>query len=284
MNKLIAAHLMRLKKDKCFWICTLFTIFIAVYRNLDSYSMSKEYNYTCTLESVFFPFVMLMAMLSPVFCSLFLGTEFSDGTIRNKLTVGHDRISIYLSDLIVCSITNILLCIAYIIPCLCLGIPLFGFFTFSLQMILIQMGCSLILAIAYAALYTAVAMLNQNRAVTAVICIMGMFLLFFFGTLLYSRLNEPETYGSYTIMTEAGEVIQEEASPNPFYVGGARRAIYEFLVEALPSGQTAMLSSPESPLYGTDTEKPPRLILYSSMISLLSTGLGIYFFRKKDIK
>ncbi len=284
MNKLIAAHLMRLKKDKCFWICTLFTIFVAIYQNLNLFFMSKKYNYACTLESCFFAFVMLMAMLSPVFCGLFLGTEFSDGTIRNKLTVGHNRISIYLSSLILCGITNILLCIAYIIPCLCLGIPLFGFFTFSLQMILTQMGCSLVLAIAYAALYTTIAMLNQNRAVTAVICIMGMFLLIFFGTFLHSRLNEPETYGPYTMVIENGEVIQEEEYPNPFYVGGVKRAIYEFLDEALPGGQTAILSSPQSSLYGTDAGKPVRLILYSSMVSLLSTGLGIYFFRKKDIK
>ncbi len=283
MNKLIAAHFMRLKKDKCFWICTLLTVFAAVFQNLDSYFMSKKYNFTCTLESMFFSFIMLMTMLSPVFCSLFSGTEFSDGTIRNKLAVGHNRTNVYLSSLILCGIVNILLCIAYMIPCLCLGIPLFGFFTISLKAVLIQMGCCLVLAIAYAALYTTIAMLNQNRAVTAVICIMGMFLLLFFGTLLHSRLGEPETYGPYVYVSETGELVQEEDSPNPFYVGGTRRVIYEFLDEALPGGQTCSLSSSNSSLY-EESGKPVRLILYSALLSLLSTGLGIYFFRKKDIK
>ncbi|MGY3662454.1 MAG: hypothetical protein ACXAHE_00930 [Roseburia sp. 1XD42-69] len=46
---------------------------------------------------------------------MFLGTDYSDGTIRNKLTVGHTRTNIYLANLIVTFAAGLLImCVWFI--------------------------------------------------------------------------------------------------------------------------------------------------------------------------
>ena len=279
MNKLLSAHFARLKKDKCFWICIIFMVFMAVFINIDSYLLMKNYNAVISLESPFFTYAILGSILLPVFCSLFLGTEFSDGTIRNKLIIGHSRSSVYLSSLIVCIMAGFLLCLIYMAFSFCTGIPLLGFFTsdISVQVILSTLGCSFILFIAFAAIHTFVAMLNQSKAITAVICILSVFLLIMIGTYINSQLNEPETWGPYVYVSDTGEWIEEQAGPNPFYVSGIKRDVYEFLTDFLPGGQAASLST-------LSAAPPGRMALYSGLITIGFTGFGVYFFQKKDIK
>ncbi|MDE5908645.1 MAG: ABC transporter permease [Lachnospiraceae bacterium] len=280
MNKLLSAHFSRLKKNKCFWICTLLMIFMAVFRNIDSYLMVKKYHATISLEDPFFTYVMLSAILLPVFCSLFLGTEFSDGTIRNKLIIGHSRSSIYLSNLVLCTAAGLLIALAYMLFSLCTGVPLLGFFDPAIpqSVIFISIGCSIVLTLANAAIYTFVAMLNQNKAVTSVICILSAFLLLMVGTYIHARLLEPEMWESYAYVSENGEVlIQEEASPNPYYVDGIKRDAYEFLNDFLPGGQAYALTY-------LPAAHPGRMALYSGLITIVFTGFGIYYFQRKDIK
>lgn len=279
MNKLLSAHFSRLKKDKCLWICILLVIFIAVYRSIDSYLAQKDYHAIVPFEDPFFTYVVLSAILLPVFCSLFLGTEFSDGTIRNKLIVGHSRSSIYLSSLILCTAAGLLIAFSYMLFSLCSGVPLLGFFDPSIprKIILVSIGCSIILTLANAAVYTFVAMLNQNRAVTSVICILSAFFLITAGSYIDARLSEPEIWAPYVYVSETGELIQEEASPNPYYVGGAKRDVYEFLYDFLPGGQVWSLST-------LPAAHPGRMALYSGIITIVFTGFGIYCFQKKDIK
>lgn len=280
MNKLLSAHFARLKKDKCFRVCTLLLIFLAVYRNIDSYLAMKEYDSLhSTLESTFFTYVAIVPILFPVFTSLFLGTEFSDGTIRNKLIIGHSRCSVYLSDLVVCILTGLFLCLIYMVFSFCTGVPLLGFFSkvIPYRVITATIGCSFVLIAAFAAIHTFVAMLNQNRAVTAVICILSTYLLLTIGVYINARLNEPEIWASYNYISDTGERIQQSAEPNPYYVGGAKRDVYIFLDEFLPGGQTMSLSN-------LTALHPSRLALYSGFITIVFTGFGIYFFKKKDIK
>ncbi len=253
--------------------------FMAVFRNIDCYLLVKNYNSVIPLESPFFTYAILAPILLPVFCSLFLGTEFSDGTIRNKLIIGHSRSSVYLSGLIVCIMAGFLLCLIYMAFSFCTGVPLLGFFASAIptQMLLSIIGCSLVLLIAFAAIHTFVAMLNQNRSITSIICILSVFLLIMIGSYIDSSLSTPETWEPYVYISDTNEVIQEPAEPNPYYIGGTKRDVYEFLNEFLPGGQTVLLTS-------MSAAHPGRMALYSGLITIGFTGFGVYFFQKKDIK
>ena len=87
-----------------------------------------------------FPYAMLIGVLSAIFCSLFLGVEYGDGTMRNKIIAGHKRTDIYLSNLITNLSASLLMCLSYILSNVVLGIPLLGFQKASLSDTAIDIG------------------------------------------------------------------------------------------------------------------------------------------------
>ena len=84
MSRLLAAGFTRLKKSKIFWLLMVMMFALGIFFPVSQYNSMQKYNTSGTLDSPFFSHVMFMGILTAVFCSLFIGTEYSDGTIRNK--------------------------------------------------------------------------------------------------------------------------------------------------------------------------------------------------------
>lgn len=101
MIKLLNAGFERLRKNKIFWLLITFTIGLALILIFTQYSDMKEYNEVKKIEQLILNYSMMMGIVIAIFTSLFLGVEYSDGTIRNKISIGHKRINIYLSNLII---------------------------------------------------------------------------------------------------------------------------------------------------------------------------------------
>ena len=91
MTKLLSANFLRLKKNKVFWggliLMAAWGIFVPVKLHMDAIEM----NYADRVEDGFFACAMFIGIFIAVFCSLFLGTEYNDGTMRNKIIVGGKR-------------------------------------------------------------------------------------------------------------------------------------------------------------------------------------------------
>ena len=100
MSKLLSVNFARLKQNKAFWISMVITFLFGGYAPFANYMQMQDMNFEYTLEMGFFNYSVLAFILLSIFVSLFLGTEYSDGTIRNKIVVGHTRIHIYLSSFI----------------------------------------------------------------------------------------------------------------------------------------------------------------------------------------
>ena len=64
--------------------------------------------------------------------------------------------------------------------------------------------------------------------------------------------------------------------PNPRYPSESKRAVYQFVLDLLPTGQAV--------LYATLEADTLKLVLYSCAIVLLTTGGGTAYFRRKDIR
>lgn len=274
MNKLLSAGFARLKKSKYFWIGFFCMFALGAFLILNSYDDTKRYGYTYTIDELFFYYTMFIGIASSAFCSLFLGTEYSDGTIRNKLIIGHTRITIYLSNFIVCFIAGVLMVLAFILPVLIIGISCFGFFHTPIQNIIFTFFASLLMLMALTALFTMICMLIQNKAAAAVIAVLGMFALLFAATFLMSSLDAPPTVPEY-YLDDAGWQEGPEI-PNPHYITGTKRVIYEKLLDILPTGQAMQFIGLQSIRW--------QLPLYSFLIFTALTIIGILAFQRKDIK
>ena len=133
----------------------------------------------------------------------------------------------------------------------------------------------LMLTAAEASLLTLIAMLIPNRAASAVVSILAMLGLVAIGAIIYNALCEPE-FASSAILTANGIEISDP-SPNPYYISGTLRKIYQFLVDALPGGQAVLLANQE-------LMHPIFSLCASFEIVLITSIAGIVCFKRKNLK
>ncbi len=276
MNKLFAANFVRLKKDKVFWLGILCMAFYGIYLVVGGHLDSVKRGYSLTLESVLFNYTMVIGIVVSVFVSLHLGTEYSDGTIRNKLVVGHVRKNIYLANLLTCIVAGTLMVIAYLIPTIVIGSILFDAIEIELITILGIIVGSIMMTAALAAIFTLLGMLIQNKAISAVVTILGMFTMLFVSLYMWQMLSAPESWPSYEY-DGVGNITNTVIIPNDRYISGTKRVVYETAMEVLPTGQAMQYAT------GGVTH-PWRLPLYSLSLVIVTTGIGIFVFQRKDIK
>ena len=279
MSRLLCADFAKLKKNRFFWLCIIGMVGFGLFMKIMEYITMQQYaDEAPPLDSMLSVYSMVIGFLTAAFVSLFVGTEYSDGTIRNKIIIGHSRAAIYFSNLITCSAAGFFMCLAYLLPALAAGIPLCGIKTADFRYLAGMILCSFIMTLAFTSLCTLVGMLCQNKAMTAVITILSVCLFFAASVYISAKLNEPETYPEISAFADDGSVIDARDVPNPGYVRGTQRQIYEFLDEFLPTGQSVIL---------TRGDKDASFLLmsaYSAGITAVAAGMGIFIFRKRDIK
>lgn len=283
MCKLISATFLRLKKSALFYVFILGLIVSGCCMGL---SVSTE-NAEVPLDGILFQFLPLIGVILAIFISLFIGTEYSDGTIRNKLVVGHSRSAVYFSNLIVCSCVAIIFSLAYIMPVAIIGIIKGGVFVSGLSAICFYVICALLIGISNTSLMLLIAVSINNKAYSAVICVILAIATLFCASTINQRLSEPEMYDSYVGVNEFGVPTAVEKMPNPKYVDGTNRQVLEFLNDALPSGQAIQLAGKfdsEEAANGNSFQYPLNWVEYAIAFSAILTVIGLATFKKKDIK
>lgn len=276
MRKLLKANFSRLRHDRVFWLLAALMVFFGASMAIVNAVNIRREGAVWMMDFSLLTYTTLAPILTSVLVALFAGSDYSGGTLRNKLIAGHRRGNIYLANLITCCCAGLLLCFAFVIPQGVLG-PLLGGQIQSTPMKLLMYGAlSLVLMIAFTALFTLIVMLCQNKSHTVAECILLVFVLIFLGVYITSALNEPEYLAGYSY-TENGVTVEEPETKNPNYISGTKRQVYEFMQDFTPGGQMLQISD-------MDTEKPAMLALYDGIILLAATGLGMVFFRRRDLK
>ena len=279
MSRLLSADFARLKKNKFFWICTAGMFLLGIFMSAVHYiSMQKYGENDPQLTNILFAYALVIILLVPAFVSLFTGTEYSDGTIRNKLIIGHTRVHIYLSGLIVCTTAALIFCISYIAGAFAVALPLYTIDPADQKSIVILILCSFVMTAAFTALCTLAAMLCQNKALTAVINILTACFLLVASVYVLNKLTEPETLPMVTT-NDSGGVTEVKEESNPYYITGTEREICQFVNDFLPTGQAVNIAQA-----GGAAQSPGLLAAYSACIIIVSTGIGMFAFKKKDIK
>ena len=275
MRKLISADFCRLRRDKAFWIGTLamlvFTVALMLVGGQVALKDSSEFQYA--LDGDYFCYAIPIGLPIAVYVSLFLGTEYSDGTIRNKLVVGHTRRDIYLSHLFTNIVGGLSMLLASLLGGL-VGIPFLGTWKMG-KMVLVFLLISVLFIISYVAIFTLIGMLCSNKAISAVLTILLFLGLMCFAMYLYSRLSEPEMINGLIITQEGMQM--GDPSPNPRYLTGIKREIYQFVIDFLPTGQCGQMRE-------LNVLHPVRMMVSSIVIAIVTTLGGIFAFERKDLK
>lgn len=257
MGRLLSADVVRIFRSKWFWLClggmlTLAGAFVVMqYTAMD---------YTVPLSRVIFLPMSFYGMAVAGLVSLFVGEDFSDGFIRNKIIAGHSKQSIFASHLIVSSLACTVIYFTVTLFAASLGCL---FFEIDVSPARFQQYLSMgtFMCLAYSSIYCCITMVCGNKTTATVLC-MG---LAFFLLCACLHTNQVMVQPEY-----------KNGIPNPAYVDGTAKVIYGFLHDLNPSGQAAQLSA-------MHIFHPGRWIL-CDFLWVLIFGAGCSVFRRKNIQ
>lgn len=274
MRNLLSANFLRLRHSVIFWGSLAVNAFFGAFLLYTHLSDRARFGIEFTLDEIFFGYAMIAGLVMAVFVSTFLGTEYSDGAIRNKLSVGAARRDVYLANLIAVTAAGVLSCGAFMLAALLAGVPFVGFFTVGAKVVLTALLGSLVMCMAFCSLYTLVSMNCTRKAVAAIACILLFFALMMAIVYVNGKLEAPPEITDFSLVD--GEFVSR-TMPNPRYLDESSRAVYEFLADLLPTGQAIH--------YFTLTMAHPlRMILASLAVTAASTLGGLVLFQRKDLK
>lgn len=236
-----------------------------------------------SLDYYFFTWVLFIVFFFALFCSCYTGTEYSDGTLRNKITAGHSRTDIYLSYFMTNAAVGCIYYTVYMAVGLCVGIPFLGKFeVFDKSEVVTYILCVYVIMIAFAGIFTMIAMLVSNKSIAVVLCICVIVILLLIPTYQTGNLQWKEYWEDD--WTYAG-VTYLAGTKCPYYIGGIRRALSVFLVDFLPGGPLLQFYSFSWLVFSDNIYLNPYVIFCgAAFFAVVPTVTGLRLFWKKDLK
>lgn len=249
MSKLLRANFSRLKYSLAFWVCVIVSGFTGLFDMLMSYFNSFGQPFSLVLLFFCGSNIMLFAA---AFIPLFIGTEYSELTMRNKLVVGHTKTSIYLSNLITSTVCTFIIYTVYWLPAVVVGLFLGGEINVETNKFWGMFFINALAIMSVAALYVMSAMIISKKSSSVTTVLVGTFILIFASVI----------FESVSIRFE----VPSEA---------VLSIIALFFREVLPFGQITQIEM------GSASGMFP---VYSLAVTAVSTAMGMFIFRRKDLK
>lgn len=248
MVRLINSNSYRLRKSPVFWFSLLAMFLSGIYFYFNNYLPRCE---GCENEvgAVLFNYAVLGNILVTIFICKFLGTEYKDGTLKNKVIIGCSRFKIYLSNLITCIFVSILYNLAFIISVLSIGLMVKFSITLQPTDLIYSSICSILLSVSFCSFFTSIVLNISNSSSSTIISLSIM---------IWSLLLSSGLPGKIS------------------YATGTRKIILEFIYDFIPLSQGLQLAN----LRGNHF----MLSIYSCILILVSTSYGLLIFSHKDIK
>lgn len=273
MRNLLSANFYRLWKSSAFWLALAATLAYTGLIVLVCWDHCADGTGRYTLEAILTAGFGLMGylcipslILAPLL-AVYLGTEQSEHTIRNKLITGHTKAAVYLAELIVCALTALALDILFM---LLAGI-------LCVWPVLQMSGVLLRVSAGQLSAWIAAALLAR-AAYASVIKLMATVLNRKTGASIASLLLV--TAGMLICRVAFGMIHSLEhalAIGKPVINAKGRLAFWHLLMDILPTGQAIQVSR-------LDTPNLWRMPLMSLLVIAASTGVGLAVFRRKDLR
>lgn len=258
MRKLLRADFYRMYHNKKIWLCAATMIMMAIFFVIMQYSAM---DYTVPFSRVIFLPMTFYGIATAALISFFVGDDFSDGVIRNKMVAGRSRSAIYLSNLICSWSACALVYTVTIMVTVGIGVSLFeNDVTFADLLKYFMLG--LFTGIAFGSIFCMLSMLICNKVTSVMVC-MGL------------------AFGMLFLCLHTNQILVQEQYKNgilnPHFADGIKRVVYELLHDINPFGQVAQLSA-------MTCLNEIRWICVDAFWILVSLGLGNALFHKKDIR
>ena len=248
MTNLLSADRMRVQKSWFFWVALLIAAAVTVPPFREELSVAGRIGDPSegwVIDDVVFQSIMIHGMILAVFVPPFLGADFHDGTIRNKLIAGHRRSGIYGSAFCTCLLTALCLTAVSAAGTALQAAATHGLIGMDAERFTRYVLACLCCAMAFVSLYVMISMLIPERSYAIIACIVVLFAMLMLSAFLEHVLLQAETARDMLGLVD-GQPVWGEEYPNPAYVGGFRRQVYEWIVDFFPTGQGSHLSNLEA--------------------------------------
>lgn len=258
MGKLVNANFSRLWRSRTFGFYIISMIaFASAFMAMQAFAM----DYTVPLSRVIFLPLSLYGIVSAAFVSVFVGTDFSDGVVRNKLLAGNRRRDFVISHILVSCVSCI--CVYVIVSLFTLAVGKFIFENnVETDALIFHFLLGIGMSGAVGCLFCVIT-LSCGSKTNAVIWCMGIA----FGLMFLSMHTNQQL-----VQTEF-----QDGLPNPHYISGVRRMLYGFLHDLNPYGQAVQLTVWE-------VWNPIRAVICDLVWIVVGTFAGCSVFRRKDIR
>lgn len=277
MRNLLRANFYRLGRDRTFRMCAAAVLALSVVFMLggcrEAVQEAADYGAVTELDGLYFQIVPTLGIFISILVCLFLGVEYGEGTVRNKLSMGHTRRDVYLANFLTVAAASLALQLMWMAGA-CVGIPFLGTWTLRPDALALLFLLVAGTSVAMAAIFTCIEMLHTGRS-SSIVTLLSYFAMLFAASAVYNILSEPEFYAGTIVTVDGVQVVEPE--PNPLYVTGALRAFYEFVMDFLPTGQIARIQN-------MDMGHPLRMLLSSAFITASVTFGGAKLFARTDLK
>lgn len=277
MRKILCANFYRLRKDKFFWSAFWSLLALPVLLCFIRYQSNLRQDHDpIYVENALFNLFPVIAFVCTVFAALYLGTEFDENTVRNKLIVGHTRKEIYYANYLTCITSSLALLLICLLSSGAAGYIFFRDFLMSRTQIAFLIFCCILCTMVFSAISVCLAMNIHRKSTAIVAALLVMFAIMIFASYLEGVLEEPEmTYSNVTVTMEGVEL--GEPFPNPAYIDGPLRTVMEFVLDMLPSGQAIQINN-------MNFDRCLRWPLLSAIMLAIITAAGYLPFRRSDLQ
>lgn len=222
-------------------------------------------------------FSVLLPFISAIFCTMFIGTELSWNTWRNKVITGTKKSSIYFSNLTVTVIVSVIYQTLYAVLSY---VTLYLFSKKNNMEITKDVWTSyiavLMWTIAFSCLYVTINMYFSARIFSLAITLLMAISISYATSALQNALNQPYKYVS--VDEETKETI---TTLNPAYIGGTKRKIITYLVEGSPFSLWADMEEDDNN-FSVSPAKMKTIAAVTGSISMISIAAGAVSFDRKE--
>lgn len=266
----------------------------------------------CWPSHGFDTFIDISDMLSAVvyvicaaMISLNVGKEYSDGTFRNKITVGHTKAKIFLSEMFVgltaCALVYLVFAASF--SAVCAG----RVFNIA-PAVLVRIPTAILLgSLGLSAMFVLISMLCSNKSVALIVSLVTLLVMVIAvdmaGTALWRSEMHTEKYIPHVVIDEitgepildpanGGYIIVTDKDPeyiDPNYISEPTRAMLTAIYDVLPTGAIDQYVAEIYPYF--EGKFPNQYDLYPRYLPYVSAAVlavlifaGAMLFAKKDIK